>query len=135
MEAYTALHRAGHAHSVEAWLPCADGPDTLVGGVYGVAIGSLFSAESMFCRPELGGTDAGKVCLAHLVRHVHLRGFTVLDVQIANGHTAQFGVREIPASRYRALLAAGVDDHRSWGVLDGTWPSSTALPPDCGGPT
>jgi len=72
VHAYTSLFRAGHAHSVEAWLPVGEAqlpapekncvtpvlsPDrasVLVGGVYGVSIGAAFFAESMFCRPELG---------------------------------------------------------------------------------
>ena len=56
--AYVRLHRAGHAHSVEAWVG-----DTLVGGLYGVAIGRMFFGESMFARE----TDASKVALVHLV--------------------------------------------------------------------
>lgn len=124
IDAYIALHRAGHAHSVEAWLPTGESPETppvLVGGIYGVAIGSVFCAESMFCRPELGGTDASKVCLAFLVRHLQKQAFTLLDVQIANRHTERFGVVEIAAADYLKLLAAAGDDLRSWGTLQPDW--------------
>jgi leucyl/phenylalanyl-tRNA--protein transferase len=124
LRAYAVLLRAGHAHSVEAWLPppLPDGAgrnvgsalraDTsprsaLVGGIYGIAIGGAFIAESMFCRPELGGTDASKVCLAHLVAHLRARGFRLLDVQIANPHTLRFGVVEISRSAFiRRLKSA-----------------------------
>ena len=61
------FHRAGLAHSVEAWIEEPGGVHTLVGGVYGVAIGSVFCAESMYCRPDLGGSDAGKIALVTLV--------------------------------------------------------------------
>ena len=76
--AYTTLHRLGWTHSVEAWT--ADG--ALVGGVYGVAIGGLFAAESMFHRV----TDAGKVALAALVDLLRDGGATLLDVQWTTPH-------------------------------------------------
>lgn len=123
VSAYIELHQAGHAHSVEAWLPCPDPvpPEAvvvdrkvLVGGLYGVAIGGIFCGESMFSRPQWGGTDASKVCLIHLVEHLRKCRFEVLDSQIANSHTAQFGAYEIPAARYMKLLA-------QWGHLDRAW--------------
>lgn len=119
IRAYTALHRAGHAHSIEVWLPAAspDASPALVGGVYGVALGAAFCAESMFCRPRMGGTDASKVALAHLVRHLRLRGFVLLDVQIRNHHTDQFGVVEIPAAVYLDRLHVAMARPVSWGEL------------------
>src|SRR5271163_4997159 len=66
MHAYTRLHKLGHAHSIEAWLG-----DDLVGGVYGVAIGGLFSGESMFHRAR----DASKVALSYLIEYLRVRGF------------------------------------------------------------
>jgi len=99
IRAYTALHRAGHAHSLEIWLG-----DDLVGGVYGVAIGGLFAAESMFHR----ATDASKVALVKLVERLTARGYSLLDVQIINEHTRQFGVIEIPRAEYLARLRAAV---------------------------
>lgn len=107
IRAFELLHRAGHAHSVEAWLTPAPGePERLVGGLYGLAQGSVFSGESMFCRPDLGGTDASKVCLVHLVAHLRRRGFTLLDAQLANAHTDQFGSYEVPRAAYLAHLDA-----------------------------
>lgn len=95
--AYTALHRAGHAHSVEAW----DG-DELAGGVYGVAVGGLFAAESMFYRVP----DASKVALVKLVERLNERGFRLLDVQIINDNSRRFGAVEIPRAEYLARLRA-----------------------------
>lgn len=117
--AYTALHRAGHAHSIEARLAGA-GPDApLVGGIYGVRLGAAFFAESKFSRPEIGGTDASKVCLAALVAHLRRRGFELLDVQIANPHTEQFGVVEIPRREYLERLRRALERDPGWGEFHG----------------
>ncbi|MGP1272206.1 MAG: leucyl/phenylalanyl-tRNA--protein transferase [Phycisphaerales bacterium] len=98
------LHHAGVAHSIEAWLPGAGGHLELVGGVYGLSVGAVFCAESMYCRPELGGTDASKVALVHLMRHTARRGFRLIDTQMVNPHLEQFGVAEIPAETYQRVL-------------------------------
>lgn len=103
IRAFVRMHQAGHAHSVEAWLRDERG-DRLVGGIYGMAVGRIFCAESMFSRPEDGGTDASKVCLVMLARLLRKRGFVVMDAQIANDHTAQFGGFALPAERYHRLL-------------------------------
>jgi leucyl/phenylalanyl-tRNA--protein transferase len=113
--AYTALHRMGFAHSVEAWAshkagtvgPAPKGEDqTLVGGLYGIAIGRAFFGESMFST----ATDASKVCLVYLVEHLRKQGFTLLDVQFNNDHMAQFGVAEIPREQYLGRLAEALRD-------------------------
>ncbi len=116
--AYIHLHRAGenhpvHAHSIEAWLDTGGTP-TLVGGLYGVAVGAIFCGESMFSRPDLGGTDASKVCLVHLIRHLNARAFQLLDSQIWNPHIAQFGCKELPARAFRARLLALRDQPTPW---------------------
>lgn len=125
IEAYIALHRAGHAHSVEVWRPDpaagTDAPGVLVGGVYGVAIGAAFCAESMFCRPALGGSGASKVALAYLVRHLRDRGYDLLDVQLRNHHTDQFGVVEIPASSYLERLGTAVNKNVEFRNIDPRW--------------
>jgi leucyl/phenylalanyl-tRNA---protein transferase len=95
--AYTTLHRLGWTHSVEAWT--ADG--TLVGGVYGVAIGGLFAAESMFHRV----TDAGKVALAALVDFLRDGGASLLDVQWTTPHLASLGAVDVPRAKYLELLS------------------------------
>jgi leucyl/phenylalanyl-tRNA--protein transferase len=101
--AYGELHRLGHAHSVEAWR---DG--RLVGGLYGVTLGGAFFGESMFVRRDLGGTDASKVCLVHLVDRLRERGFTLLDSQFANDHVLRLGAEEIPADEYLRRLARAI---------------------------
>jgi leucyl/phenylalanyl-tRNA--protein transferase len=97
--AYVALHHMGVTHSVEAWR---DG--VLVGGLYGVALGSAFFAESMFHRADVGGSNASKACVAHLVAHLRDRGFTLLDLQMVTPITARLGAVEIPRRRFRAML-------------------------------
>ena len=92
---YSALHREGHAHSVECW----DG-DRLVGGLYGIAIGGAFFGESMFSR----ATDASKIALVHLVARLIDRGYVLLDAQFHNPHLEQFGLIEIPRAEFRARL-------------------------------
>lgn len=96
-EVYVALHRLGHAHSVECRL---DG--VLVGGLYGVALGSAFFGESMFST----ATDASKVALVHLVARLRAGRFTLLDTQFITEHLAQFGAVEIPRGRYHMMLRA-----------------------------
>lgn len=95
IDAYTALHEAGHAHSVECWQ---DG--NLVGGVYGVAVGGLFAGESMFHRVN----DASKVALCHLVSRLRERGFTLFDTQMVTAVTRQLGAIEVSRSDYLARL-------------------------------
>ena len=92
VEAYTRLHRLGHAHSVEVW----DGA-RLVGGVYGVAVGQLFCGESMFSA-ESGGSKLALVALAGLLRQW---GWPLIDAQVANAHTLGLGAEEIPRERFQ----------------------------------
>jgi len=104
--AYIALRRAGHAHSVEAsW------EGVLAGGVYGVAIGAAFMAESMFHRE----TDAGKAALVGLLRHLARRGFELCDIQMTTPATVQFGAVEISRSTYMKRLRDAVDRPIEWG--------------------
>lgn len=102
IESYLALHRAGHAHSVEAWQE-----DQLAGGLYGVAIGGAFFGESMFHRV----TDASKVALHGLVSRLRAKGFSLLDTQWTTQHLRRFGAHEIPRAEYIARLLTCVD-HR-----------------------
>ena len=95
VEVYGALHRAGKAHSVEAWR---DG--RLVGGAYGLALGGAFMAESMFHRE----TDASKVALAALCSRLGERGFTLLDVQYVTPHLESLGAVEITRREYERRL-------------------------------
>lgn len=94
--AYCELHRAGIAHSVETW---AGG--SLVGGLYGVALGRMFFGESMFTRVA----DGSKIALAHLVRQLERWGFGMIDCQMNTDHLARFGAREIPRADFSRSLA------------------------------
>jgi leucyl/phenylalanyl-tRNA---protein transferase len=92
---YTQLHRMGNAHSIEAW----DG-DRLVGGLYGISLGSAFFGESMFSTAR----DASKIALVHLVARLCRQGYTLLDAQFTNEHLVQFGIIEIPREEYHGFL-------------------------------
>jgi leucyl/phenylalanyl-tRNA--protein transferase len=98
-EAMIALHRSGHAHSVEVWED-----NELVGGLYGVKLGRAFFGESMFSRR----TDASKVALAWLVARLRVGSFTLLDCQFMTEHLASLGAISIPRETYVALLAAAL---------------------------
>ncbi|MBP0446766.1 leucyl/phenylalanyl-tRNA--protein transferase [Roseomonas sp. SSH11] len=102
---FNALHRIGHAHSIEVREGGA-----LVGGLYGIRIGAAFFGESMFARAD----DASKVALVHLVARLRRGGFTLLDTQFLNDHLARFGGEEIPQADYRARLAQAVDSPATW---------------------
>lgn len=92
---YSALHRLGHAHSVEAWRD-----DQLVGGLYGVSLHGAFFGESMFSRE----TDASKVALVNLVARLRRGGFVLLDTQFVTAHLQTFGVEEIARDEFHVLL-------------------------------
>lgn len=113
LTAYCDLHRLGFAHSVEAWLE-----NQLVGGLYGVQIGGAFFGESMFSRPDLGGTNSSKICLVHLVSRLRHRGFTLLDTQFWNEHLDQFGCVEISADEYLKILHEAIRLPVIWGSAD-----------------
>jgi len=95
IEAYTRLHKKGHAHSVECWQS-----GRLVGGIYGVAIGGFFAGESMFHRVS----GASKVAFASCVDRLRERGFLLFDVQVLTAHLSLLGCREISRDDYRARV-------------------------------
>lgn len=96
-EAYCRLHELGWAHSVESY----EG-DTLVGGLYGLAIGRMFYGESMFSHRS----DASKVAFAYLVRYLVANQFGMIDCQMHTDHLASLGGREIPRDSFLARLSA-----------------------------
>jgi len=96
IDAYTRFHAAGDAHSIEAW---EDGE--LVGGLYGIDAGGVFTGESMFYRRD----DASKLALLFLIDHLRTRGATFLDCQVMTPHMAALGAREIPRGKFLDLLA------------------------------
>lgn len=97
--AYTELHRRGHAHSVEVWA----GGD-LVGGLYGVTVGGLFSGESMFHRRD----DASKVALVRLAGRLKELGFVLFDTQMVTPVTRRLGAVEVARDDYLARLEQAV---------------------------
>jgi leucyl/phenylalanyl-tRNA--protein transferase len=99
IEAYTELHRQGHAHSVEVWQK-----NKLVGGIYGVAINGFFAGESMFHRE----TDASKIALCHLMDHLRARGFELFDTQVLSPLTARLGAIEIRRRDYLERLSSAL---------------------------
>lgn len=102
---YCTLHNRGFAHSIEVW-----DADRLVGGVYGVAIGSAFFGESMFSRV----TDASKIALAYLVDRLRLGGYQLFDTQFITPHLASLGAVEIPRGHYRAMLIEALTKEASF---------------------
>lgn len=99
VQAYSQLHRLGHAHSLEVWLG-----DELAGGIYGVGIGAFFAGESMFHRV----TDGSKVALVSLLQHLRERGYELFDVQMTTEHTQRMGAVEIPRAAYLRRLKSAV---------------------------
>lgn len=97
---FSELHQAGLAHSIESWQG-----DRLVGGLYGLSMGSAFFGESMFSR----ATDASKAALAFLVALLKKGGFSLLDTQFVTDHLAQFGTVEIPRRDYLRMLAKALE--------------------------
>jgi leucyl/phenylalanyl-tRNA--protein transferase len=108
VSAYTRLHEQGYAHSVEAWAG-----DTLVGGLYGVALGGAFFGESMFSWQ----TDASKVAFTYLVRQLTAWGFSLIDCQQATAHLLSLGAEEIPRAAFLEHLTDALtnpDRHGPW---------------------
>jgi len=98
--AYVHLHALGLAHSVECWED-----ETLVGGLYGIAIGRLFFGESMYSHR----TDASKVALVQLVEWLTEWGYALIDCQLPNDHLRSLGAEEIPRSRFQEYLDEYLD--------------------------
>jgi leucyl/phenylalanyl-tRNA--protein transferase len=111
LEAYSQLHRLGHAHSLEVW----EG-DVLAGGIYGLAVGSIFFGESMFSLK----TDASKIALVALCRQLQQWGFGLLDCQVGNPHLFSMGAVEISRPAFERLLqklSTGPAKECSWEKL------------------
>lgn len=93
--AYVALHRRGVAHSVEAWSG-----GRLVGGLFGVSLGGMFSSETMFHRAP----DAGSAALVAAAGLLAAAGFVLWDIQMTSEHTRRFGAEEISPAEYGRRL-------------------------------
>lgn len=111
---YTDLHQEGHAHSIEVW----NADQQLVGGLYGVSLGSAFFGESMFSR----ATNASKTALVYLVAALRKNNFTLLDSQFLTAHLAQFGAMEIPKKEYHIRLKHALTHTAHFQPIDtGLW--------------
>lgn len=104
--AYGALHRAGYAHSIEV----ADRTGALAGGLYGVAVGACFSAESMFHHV----TDASKIALVALIDILRTQDFHICDVQQQSAHLAAMGARSIDRATFLDRWARSVAVPAAW---------------------
>ena len=106
---YIALHNELKAHSLEVW----EG-STLVGGVYGVTLGTAFFGESMFSRRR----DASKVALAYLVDRLQVAGFTLFDTQFLTDHLASLGAIEITRAAYHLRLETALTGDADFSAPD-----------------
>ncbi|WP_026972555.1 leucyl/phenylalanyl-tRNA--protein transferase [Aliagarivorans marinus] len=115
-EAYGHLHRLGHAHSVEVW-----DEDTLVGGLYGIAVGAVFCGESMFHRTS----NASKLAFYSFAQHFSLHDGCYIDGQIENPHLISLGMQPISREDFGTLLHS----HRERPISLDCWrPQTLALP-------
>jgi leucyl/phenylalanyl-tRNA--protein transferase len=106
-QGFQELHALGWAHSVEVWNTHTG---ELVGGIYGMAVGSMFAGESMFHRE----TDASKVAFASLAERLHRAGFRMLDAQQMTPHLASLGCQNMPRGQFLERLAFAVNDKRTF---------------------
>jgi len=95
IESYTTLHQMGLAHSVETYMD-----DRLVGGLYGVSLGTAFFGESMFHHVD----NASKVAFHYLILTLREQKFDLLDTQFINDNVRRFGAIEIPKNQYLRQL-------------------------------
>lgn len=109
VNAYSTLHNDGYAHSIECWLD-----ETLVGGLYGVAMGRVFCGESMFSR----ASDASKVCFVTMRAALNQAGYTLIDAQIPNPHLERLGAILIERECYLAELDTQRDQAPLYSVWD-----------------
>jgi leucyl/phenylalanyl-tRNA---protein transferase len=98
IEIYNELYEMGIAHSVEVWSDEQD--PQLLGGLYGLTMGSAFLGESMFSNTP----NASQIALVALVEHLRSKHFTLLDAQMSSEHLKQFGLLEISQEEYLELL-------------------------------
>jgi leucyl/phenylalanyl-tRNA---protein transferase len=117
ISAYSHLHEQGFAHSVEV----LDADDTLVGGLYGVALGRIFFGESMFSAVR----DTSKIAMVALTRLMRKGGFELIDCQVESAHLNSLGARNIDRLDFEALLAQNTDFTTDPGIWH--------LPATCGG--
>lgn len=105
IQVYTEIHLQGWGHSIETWRE-----GRLVGGVYGVALGGVFCAESMFHRE----TNASKVALWAAIERCRELGFSVFDAQVMNPHLASLGAFTVSREKYDRMLSKGLRQSNPW---------------------
>lgn len=114
IEAYARLHREGWAHSIEVWRG-----GNLIGGLYGVVVGRVFFAESMFSRES----NASKYALYALSQYLRIRGFPLIDCQVPSEHLATLGAKMLPRAEFAEILESACAPPRRFA----DWPEE-ALP-------
>ena len=117
VDVFTMLHTRGLAHSVEVWFG-----EKLVGGLYGLSLGSAFFAESKYSRMR----DASKVALVHLAARLKAGGYTLLDAQFPNPHLDQFGATVVTEERFQRLLADALAREANFYGRSGALPAGGA---------
>jgi leucyl/phenylalanyl-tRNA--protein transferase len=100
IKGYTALHKQGFAHSIEAWQ---DGQ--IVGGLYGVSLGAVFYGESMYADVP----DASKIAFATLLGNLVQWDFQLVDCQSYTDHLASFGAEDWPRDEFLAVLEKALE--------------------------
>ena len=109
---FNKLNKIGVAHSIECWKN-----DEIVGGIYGIAIGGCFFAESMFSSVS----NASKFALINLVARLYFLKYSILDIQFINNHLKQFGAFEINQDLFKKKISEHIDhniDFQSLSVED-----------------
>jgi len=96
MEVYSTLHIQGHAHSVEVWEE-----GSLVGGLYGIDLGTVFCGESMFSK----SSNASKVALIYLVKELKKNKYELIDCQVPTQHLASMGAEPISRTEFLTFLS------------------------------
>ena len=96
MEVYSTLHTQGHAHSVEVWEE-----GSLVGGLYGIDLGTVFCGESMFSK----SSNASKVALISLVKELKKNKYELIDCQVPTQHLASMGAEPISRTKFLTFLS------------------------------
>lgn len=114
-ELYLELHNRGDAHSIEV----RGENNSLIGGVYGVAIGTAFFGESMFSN----ATNGSKIALAYLIDMLRTQGFSLFDTQFLTDHLASLGAVEIPRTEYHRRLGMALSQSANFAFTDGRAPS------------
>ena len=103
--AYNKLNSLGKAHSVEVWHE-----ERLIGGAYGVAVGGVFCGESMFSYQ----TNASKMALVHLCKHITQLGFKLIDCQLVTDHLMSMGAKSLARSKFQHRLKQLRDCEINW---------------------